>query len=282
MNQADENKIVLYQQQKQLQKQLKTKKDMIARARRTYITNKKIAQDNMELIKQLTEMQKSYYEAISTPPPLSDSKKYQYHLYRNLIDDLEKSYKEIEESTELAFPFDEDISPNIDQYSDLYNQLDNWLQKKEIFIEEGDEQQKSIKKEIERLKQQNSQLRNLIESEPDISDQIIKIKNIIKEKKAILIEKDEIISTYQQKQKELAFINDSIEESQKNQESNENSESSDEDIKIDEEVNVQTLSKLQLKLLNKWEELRKTQIERQNQKEKMNEFVKYIKNFLKT
>lgn len=285
MNPANDNKIQLFRQQNQLNKQLRTKKDMIAQVKRSYNKNKKIAQEQIDLIKQLTEAQKNYYEIISAPPPISDSKNSQYHQYRHLIDDLDKSYKEIEnDDSELAFPFDEDISPNIDQYSDLYNQIDEWLQTKENSIEEGNEQQKRIKKEIEKLRESNLQLKNHIEEEPDVSEQIREITSIINEKEALLSSKNDVISLYQQKQKELEFLINSIAESQQRntQENNECSVNDEEDdIRIDKEVNVHALNKLQLKALEKWEELRQSQTEYHFHVEKMNNTLRNIKKLLK-
>lgn len=284
MNPTNNNKIQLFKQQNQLNKQLKTKKDMIAQVKRSYNKNKKIAQEQIDLIKQLTEAQKNYYVIISEPPPISDSKNSQYHQYRHLIDDLDKSYKEIEnDDSELAFPFDEDISPNIDQYSDLYNQIDDWLQTKENSIEEGDEQQKKIKREIEKLRESNLQLKNHIEEEPDVSEQIREISSIIKEKEVLLSSKNDIISLYQQKQKELEFLISSIAESQQKnaQESNEHRESDEEnDIRIDKEVNVHALNKLQSKALEKWEELRQIQTDYHFQVEKMKSVLRNMKKLL--
>lgn len=287
MNQI-ETKIQLFNQQNQLHKQLKNKKDMIATVRRSYYQNKKIAQEQMELINQLTVAQNSYYETISLPPPIQDSKVSQYHHYRYLIDDLGKSYNE-EEDSELAFPFDEVITPDIDHYSDLYNQLDDWIKTKEIIIEEGDEQQKNIKKEIKKLRDQNLKLKEFIEREPDISEQILEIKNLIKEKKSILNSKDEITSLYQQKQNELKAIYETIsssqinnsEEIEENDEDNKNSENDDdENIRLDKEVNVLTLNKLQLRYLEKWSKLKRLKIEQQIQAEKNIAFMNNVKSLI--
>lgn len=285
MNLNNENKIQLYHEQIQLQKQLKSKKDDLATVKRSYSRNKKTAQEQMELIKQLLEKQNKYHEIISIPPPESDPKVSQYHQYNHLIKDLEKSYQEVEEDSELAFPFDEDISPNIDHYSDLYSQLNDWLKHKESMMEENDEQQKNIIIEIEKLKKQNNQIKEQLDNEPtDLSEQINEIKKTIKERKPLLNSKEEIIYAYKKKKEELDFISDSINESQnkRNEENDESENSEMTDIKINKEVNVKSLNKIQLECLEKWEQLRNYQVERQNHENEMKELADLFMNTFNT
>ncbi|OHT03696.1 Golgin subfamily A member 6-like protein 2 [Tritrichomonas foetus] len=170
---------------------------------------------------------------------------------------------------ELAFPESEEIIPFVDKYSDIYDQLEEWLTDKEKQIEEFNTHHQQLKAVYDELKQQNEELKAKLSEEPDLSGEIETIKEEINKKISTMKSKEEILELNRQKSEELNSLIKAIDASQQ--------EEKREVIKEDKEVNVQQLNELQLKCFRKWEELRQIKYEQYLHERDMKHYLAVIK-----